>query len=70
MKTKAQLEFQQTWRSGLSDYITAIAWSPSGYFLAACSAAGEVVLITVPVFQSISLQGETGQSVFSRIHCC
>ena len=63
MKTKAQLEFQQTWRGSLSDYVTAIAWSPDGRYLAACSAAGEVVLITVPGFQSTLLQSETGRSV-------
>jgi WD40 repeat protein len=63
MKTKAQVEFQQTWRGGLSDYVTAIAWSPDGRYLAACSAAGEVVLFTVPSFQPISLQRETGRSV-------
>lgn len=55
--------FKQTWRSELSDYITAIAWSSDGRFLAACSAAGEVSLFAIPGFQSISLQGETGQSV-------
>jgi WD40 repeat protein len=63
MKTKAQLEFQQTWQGSLSDYVTAIAWSPNGHFLAACSAAGEVVLISLPGFQSTLLQGETGYSV-------
>lgn len=63
MKTKAQLEFQQTWRGSLSDYVTAIAWSTDGRFLAACSAAGEVVLISLPGFQSTLLQGETGYSV-------
>jgi len=63
MKTKAQLEFQQTWRGSLSDYVTAIAWSPDGRSLAACSAAGEVVLISLPSFQSTLLQSETGYSV-------
>jgi WD40 repeat protein len=41
----------------------AIAWSPQGRSLAACSAAGEVILITVPGFQSTFLQRETGYSV-------
>lgn len=63
MKTKAQLEFQPTWRGSLSDYVTAIAWSTDGRYLAACSAAGEVVLISLPGFQSDFLQGETGYSV-------
>jgi WD40 repeat protein len=63
MKTKAPLEFQQTWRGSLLDYVTAIAWSPDGRYLAACSAAGEVVLISLLGFQSILLQEETGYSV-------
>jgi len=63
MKTKAQLEFQQTWRGSLSDYVTAIAWPPNGRSLAACSAAGEVMLISLPGFQSTLFQGETGYSV-------
>lgn len=63
MKTRTQLEFQQTWQSTLSDYITAIAWSPDGAYLAASSAAGEVSLFASKGFQPISLQAETGQSV-------
>lgn len=63
MKTKAQLEFQQTWRGRLSDYVTVVAWSTNGRSLAACSAAGEVVLISLPGFQSISLQGKTEYSI-------
>ncbi|MGQ9872961.1 WD40 repeat domain-containing protein [Leptodesmis sp.] len=63
MKTKAQLEFQQTWRGSLSDYVTAIAWSPDGCCLAACSAAGEVMLISLLGFQSTLLQSETGYSI-------
>lgn len=63
MKTKTQPEFQQTWRGELSDYVTAIAWSPDNRYLAACSAMGEVSLFAVPTFQPTSLQGETGQSV-------
>jgi WD40 repeat protein len=35
--------FQQKWRGDLSEYVTAVAWSPNG-LLAASSAAGEVVL--------------------------
>jgi WD40 repeat protein len=44
LKTKIQDEFEQTWEGMLSDYVTAIAWSPQGKILAASSAAGEVVL--------------------------
>lgn len=63
MKTKTQLQFEHTWGGELSDYITAIAWSPDGRYLAASSAAGEVSLFAAPTFQATSLQGETGQSV-------
>jgi len=63
INTKTQLEFQQTWQGGLSDYVTAIAWSPDGRYLAAVSAAGEVSLFAAPTFQPLSLQGETGRSV-------
>ncbi|HEY9692613.1 MAG TPA: hypothetical protein V6D15_10425 [Oculatellaceae cyanobacterium] len=63
MKTKTQREFIETWQGGLSDYVTAIAWSPDGSNLAAASAAGEVSLFTAPTFGATSLQGETGQSV-------
>ncbi|MDR9894114.1 WD40 repeat domain-containing protein [Aetokthonos hydrillicola Thurmond2011] len=37
-------EFEQQYLGSLSDYLTAIAWSPTGKTLAATSAAGEVVL--------------------------
>ena len=40
---KGKVLFQHQWRENLSEYITAVAWSPDG-FLAASSAAGEVVL--------------------------
>ena len=41
--TKGKVLFQQQWQGNLSEYVTAIAWSPNG-LLAASSAAGEVVL--------------------------
>ena len=41
--TKGKVLFQQQWQGSLSEYITAVAWSPNGIF-AASSAAGEVVL--------------------------
>lgn len=63
MKTRTQLEFQQTWRGALSDYVTAIAWSFDGRYLAAGSAAGEVSLFATRTFQAIPLQQATGQSV-------
>jgi len=39
---KSQIKFALNWQVTLSDYITGLAWSPSGQFLAASSAAGEV----------------------------
>ncbi|PSB10954.1 hypothetical protein C7B62_07445 [Pleurocapsa sp. CCALA 161] len=41
--TKGKVLFQQQWQGSLSEYVTAVAWSPDG-LLAASSAAGEVVL--------------------------
>jgi WD40 repeat protein len=35
--------FQQKWQGNLSEYVTAVAWSPNG-LLAASSASGEIVL--------------------------
>lgn len=40
---KGKVLFQPKWQSNLSEYVTAVAWSPDG-ILAASSAAGEVVL--------------------------
>lgn len=37
-------EFNLEWRGMLSDYVTAVTWSATAQILAACSAAGEVVL--------------------------
>lgn len=58
-----QKEFNLLWRGELSDYVMAIAWSPDGRCLAACSAAGDVVLIAANTFQATVLQAETGHSV-------
>jgi WD40 repeat protein len=44
LKTIDQKQFSQYWQGQLSDYVTAIAWSPDGQILAASSAQGEVVL--------------------------
>ena len=41
--TKGKVLFQQQWQGSLSEYVTVVAWSPSG-LLAASSAAGEVVV--------------------------
>jgi WD40 repeat protein len=40
---KGKVLFQPKWQDNLSEYVTAVAWSPDG-ILAASSAAGEVVL--------------------------
>lgn len=40
---KGKVLFQPKWQGNLSEYVTAVAWSPDG-ILAASSAAGEVVL--------------------------
>jgi len=45
----------------LSDYVTAIAWSPVGNTLAAASGAGEVYLLNKGV--GASLCQPTGQSI-------
>jgi len=42
--TKGKVLFQQQWQGALSEYVTAVAWSPDG-LLAASSAAGEVVVL-------------------------
>jgi WD40 repeat protein len=59
--------FNPQWQGTLSDYVTAVAWSPSGQ-LAASSAAGEVVLWTQATLTP--LQAVTEQSIdclaFSR----
>lgn len=44
LKTTAQHLLDRHWQGKLSDYVTAIAWSPNGKTLAASSAAGEVML--------------------------
>jgi uncharacterized protein with WD repeat len=43
VNTNHKVLFQPHWQGNLSEYITAVAWSPDG-LLAATSAAGEVVL--------------------------
>ncbi|TVQ07467.1 MAG: WD40 repeat domain-containing protein [Leptolyngbya sp. DLM2.Bin27] len=53
----------QSWQTLLSDYITAIAWSPDGARLAACSAAGEVVMFDPKTGASVALQEQRGVSV-------
>ncbi|NES80471.1 MAG: hypothetical protein F6K10_02915 [Moorea sp. SIO2B7] len=40
--TKGKVLFEQQWQGSLSEYVTAVSWSPNG-LLAASSAAGELV---------------------------
>jgi WD40 repeat protein len=61
LKTKKQAEFDRHWQGTLSDYVTAIVWSPGGETLAASSAAGEVIFYQA--FQPVPLQTENGRSV-------
>jgi WD40 repeat protein len=64
LKTKKPVEFDRYWQGTLSDYVTAIAWSPKGNTLAASSAAGEVVVYWgVGTLQETLLQAENGHSV-------
>lgn len=43
-KIEPRVKFALNWQVFLSDYITGLAWSPSGEFLAASSASGEVAI--------------------------
>jgi WD40 repeat protein len=72
LKTKKRVEFKRQWQGELSDYVTAIAWSPSHNgspshnMLAATSAAGEVALYIGKTFEPSVLQPADGRS----IDCC
>jgi len=59
--TKKSQEFEKYDSGMLSDYVTALAWSPQGEILAATSAAGEVVLWNDG--NVIELQSDRGKSV-------
>lgn len=63
LKKKKQTVLQQLWNTRLSDYITAIAWSPDGTQLAASSGAGEIALYTPTTDESTCLQSPQGESV-------
>lgn len=62
-RARAQDLLQLSWQGMLSDYVTAIAWSPDGTRLAACSAAGEVVLYDAKTGTPSVLQPANGQAV-------
>ncbi len=65
LKTKKHKQpvLQQLWNTRLSDYVTAMAWTPDGTQLAASSGAGEVLLYTPATDKSICLQSGQGESV-------
>ncbi|MEM9266844.1 MAG: WD40 repeat domain-containing protein [Cyanobacteria bacterium P01_F01_bin.13] len=62
-KKLKQNVLQQLWNTRLSDYVTAIAWSPNGTQLAASSGAGEVVLYTPATGESTCLQSPQSDSI-------
>jgi WD40 repeat protein len=66
LRSNLKVQFQQKWRGELSDYVTAIAWSPDGKTLATSSAAGEVAIHRGPSLESSRLQPPQAAS----INCC
>lgn len=62
-RTKTQDLFKVLWHETLTDYVTAIAWSPDGAWLAASSAAGEVVRYEAKTGEATVLQEAQGASV-------
>ena len=63
IKKHKQNLFKLLWDTRLSDYVTAIAWTPDGTHLVASSAAGEVILYTPATGDSTCLQNSQGESV-------
>lgn len=62
-KTKTQDLFKLLWHQTLSDYVTAIAWSPDGTWLFASSAAGDIVRYEIKTGETTVLQEVQGESV-------
>lgn len=46
LKFSGRQTWKTHWRHQLSEYVTQVCWSPDGEYLAACSAAGEIVIHT------------------------
>lgn len=63
VKTKPPGDFQAHWKGTLSDYVNAVVWSPEGQVLAASSAAGEVVLLSLATSSLTGLQAAIGHSI-------
>jgi len=61
--SKAKTALTPLWKAQLQEYVTAIAWCPTGDRLAASSAAGEVVLYSLKGDEVTVLQTEQGESV-------
>jgi WD40 repeat protein len=61
LKTRNLL--QPAWQAIMSDYVTAIAWTPDQARLAACSACGEVILYDGKTGAPTVLQAAQGQSI-------
>jgi WD40 repeat protein len=62
-KTRTQDLLKLLWYTTLADYVTAIAWSPDGAWLAASSAAGEVMRYDAKTSEATVLQEAQGESV-------
>jgi WD40 repeat protein len=60
LKSTGRQNWEQSWRHQLSEYVTHIGWSPDGSMLAACSAAGELIVqaSSDPVPQYLAIEGE------------
>lgn len=61
--SKAKTALTLLWQTQLQEYVTAIAWDPTGDRLVASSAAGEVVLYSLKSGEGTVLQTEQGESV-------
>jgi WD40 repeat protein len=44
LKSTARQTWKKSWQHQLTEYVTQITWSPDGEMLAACSAAGEIIV--------------------------
>ncbi len=60
---RTRIAFEPTGESRLSDYISAIAWSPRGHLFAVSSACGEVALFSLDSFVPVFLQAANDYAV-------